>query len=219
MERSTMVVLVMMGLMMMAMGLSPMNSLPPILSRSRRPPRKQHARMARWLISQASWGTLSTTSLHLNGTAFGNIASFSDGPSHNSTGVPYFYLTEMDFTLQDVKADPRCSLTVTEASLKYGHCRGIDVEDPVCVRVVLSGKLAKVGDEEVTFAEDALFHKHPEMRWWPKAHNFSTYKLAVENIFLLDFFGPPAQPSVEEYFAAAAAAATSVDELGAVEEQ
>ncbi len=37
----------------------------------RRPEHTEHAKMARWLIAENDWGTVSTTSIHLKGTAFG----------------------------------------------------------------------------------------------------------------------------------------------------
>eukprot|EP01031_Cornospumella_fuschlensis_P036956 gene36956-44833_t len=49
------------------------------------------------------WGTLSTTSVHLQGQAWGQPKSFVDetrGTSSNSTGELYFYDSDMDTSLQ-----------------------------------------------------------------------------------------------------------------------
>lgn len=54
--------------------------------------------MARWLAHENVWGVVSTTSIHLNGTAFGNVMSMSDGEKLNSTGRLFFYLSMLDPT-------------------------------------------------------------------------------------------------------------------------
>lgn len=50
--------------------------------------------MARWLVHSNTWGVVSTTSRHLGGVAFGNVASYSDGPRGQPTGRLLFYLSE-----------------------------------------------------------------------------------------------------------------------------
>ena len=58
------------------------------------------AESARWLAHSNLWGTLSTTSLHLNGRAWGQPKSFVDGSNSNSTGVLYFYDSDMDTSME-----------------------------------------------------------------------------------------------------------------------
>ena len=89
---------------------------------------------ARWMVHNIDWGVLTTISsraiTHRNGgdstTAttinsgsipFGNIYSFVDGSCTNSTGIPYFYGTYMDQSLQDMKHNPVASFTLSEASM------------------------------------------------------------------------------------------------------
>ena len=52
---------------------------------------RKKAETARWLAHSNLWGTLSTTSVHLGGRAWGQPKSFVDGPENDSTGTPYFY--------------------------------------------------------------------------------------------------------------------------------
>lgn len=59
--------------------------------------------------------------LQIKGFPFGNIFSVSDGPSDNSTGVIYFYVTPMDYTVSDLKSNPYASLTFSEAEGEF--CR------------------------------------------------------------------------------------------------
>lgn len=155
---------------------------------------------ARWLVSQNLWGVLSTISVDLGGAPFGNVVSFSDGPAGQGSGIPYFYLTRLDPTPRDVLKDSRCSFTISEAPL--GTCGDTDPENPTCSKITLSGKMKQIieNDPEADFAAKALFSKHTEMTDWPKDHNFQYFKLIVEDIFLIDWFGGPKPLSVAEYF-------------------
>lgn len=65
-----------------------------------KPPFRQKAETARWLANENLWGTLSTTSVHLKGQAWGQPKSFVDGSSTNSTGNIYMYDSDMDTSVQ-----------------------------------------------------------------------------------------------------------------------
>uniref|UniRef100_A0A0C9RHU3 TSA: Wollemia nobilis Ref_Wollemi_Transcript_19717_836 transcribed RNA sequence n=1 Tax=Wollemia nobilis TaxID=56998 RepID=A0A0C9RHU3_9CONI len=153
---------------------------------------------ARWLVSQNTWGILSTTSIDLQGVPFGNVVSFSDGPPGKETGIPYFYLTSLDPTARDLQKDSHCSFTVSEVPL--GTCKETDPENPTCSKLTLTGKMELImNGPEADFAAQALFSKHGEMTDWPADHDFHFFKLVIENIFLIDWFGGPKPLSVEEY--------------------
>lgn len=65
-----------------------------------KPPFWEKAETARWLAHENLWGTLSTTSVHLNGQAWGQPKSFVDGSNSNSTGNLYFYDSDMDTSME-----------------------------------------------------------------------------------------------------------------------
>ncbi|KAG0450544.1 hypothetical protein HPP92_026641 [Vanilla planifolia] len=165
-----------------------------------KPDPKDAAATARWLTAHNSWGVLSTISSELRGAPFGNVVSFSDGLPGYGRGIPYFYLTELDPTARDGLKDGRSSFTVSEYPL--GTCGKIDPEDPTCAKLTLSGKLKLVDNHsvEAEFAQNALFAKHPDMKGWPKNHNFEIFKLDIENLFLLDWYGGPKPLTPKEYF-------------------
>ncbi|CAN0857518.1 Protein CREG1, partial [Linum grandiflorum] len=131
-----------------------------------------------------------------------NVASFSDGEPGKGTGVPYFYLTILDPTPTNAMKDPRSSFTISEYPL--GTCGKVDPENPTCAKITLTGKLVPVDEKskEAEFAQNALFTKHPQMKDWPKDHDFQIYKLVIEDIFLIDRFGGPEPLTVEEYLEA-----------------
>ncbi|KAL2552396.1 protein CREG1-like [Forsythia ovata] len=76
-----------------------------------------------------------------------------------------------------------------------------DPENPTCAKITLIGKLKLLdGDsEEAEFAQTALFTKHPEMKGWPKSHKFQIFKLDIENIFMINWFGGPKPLTVDQY--------------------
>ncbi|XP_039131089.1 protein CREG1-like isoform X1 [Dioscorea cayenensis subsp. rotundata] len=157
---------------------------------------------ARWLVSQNLWGVLSTISSELGGVPFGcrNVVSFSDGLPGEGHGIPYFYLTALDPTARDALKNMSSSLTLSEVPL--GSCGKIDPENPTCAKLTLNGKLklVDVKTPEGKFALSALFAKHAEMKNWPKEHNFQIFKLDIEHIFLIDWFGGPKPLTPYQYF-------------------
>ncbi|WVZ93137.1 hypothetical protein U9M48_039143 [Paspalum notatum var. saurae] len=141
--------------------------------------------------------SLNTISSDLSGAPFGNVVSYSDGLPGEGRGIPYFYLTTLDPTARDALEDERASFTLSEFPL--GTCGKIDPENPTCAKLTLTGKLKLVDlqSSEAELAKSALFTKHPEMKDWPKNHHFKIFKLEIENIFLIDWFGgaKPITPS------------------------
>ncbi|XP_058753072.1 uncharacterized protein LOC131626256 [Vicia villosa] len=170
-----------------------------LISIPTKPDRKDAAATARWLVSQNFWGVLSTISIDLDGAPFAKVVSYSDGVPNQGSGIPYFYLTTLDPTARNALKDERASFTVSEYPL--GTCGKVDPMNPTCSKITLTGKLKLVDEksEEAEFARNALFSKHSEMIDWPKDHNFKVYKLKIENIFLINWFGGPKPLTVEDY--------------------
>jgi len=151
---------------------------------------------ARWVVNQANWGVIATTSVRLNGTAFGNPISVAE-----IGGQPYFYVSLLDESMHDIQKNPECTLSLSEASLDCTALK-LDPEDPRCSRLSLSGKMLNVTEsKEHATAKAALFDIHPGMKSWPADHNWAVYKLDIEKIWLIDFFGGPADVTPKDYFA------------------
>ncbi|CAK9162842.1 unnamed protein product [Ilex paraguariensis] len=120
-----------------------------------------------------------------------------DGLPDKGSGIPYFYLTTLDPTARYALKDQRSSFTVSEYPI--GTCGKTDPENPTCSKITLTGKLKLGNPDEAEYAQTALFTKHPEMKDWPKDHNFQIFKLEVENIFMINWFGGPKPLTVDEY--------------------
>ncbi|GAA0173769.1 hypothetical protein LIER_27317 [Lithospermum erythrorhizon] len=175
---------------------------PLLLSSLSRPHPDDFAPFARWLVSQSSWGVLNTIANDKGGTPFGNVVSFSDGQPGKGSGIPYFYLTALDPTARYALDDQRASFTVSEYPI--GTCGRTDPEDPTCSKITLTGKLKLLSgnSEEVEFAQNALFTKHPVMPGWPKDHNFQIFKLEIDDLFLINWYGGPKPLTVDQYLQA-----------------
>jgi len=177
------------------------------------PPFWKQPETARWMAQELKWGALSTLSTRSEGSnigdAFGNPYGFAD-----VNGVPYFYASDLDASMIDLKANTRASFTLSEAGLnangffhnqacKIGTYLG-DPENPPCARLQLSGTVSKLvanSTEEVT-AKEALFARHPSFKNYPPGHAFFVAKLEVEGIWLIAMFGGAAIISPADYFKA-----------------
>ena len=177
-----------------------------------------HAKTARGLVSDLTWGVLSTVCTRKDGAtvgdAFGNPYSFAD-----VGGVPYFYASDMDASMIDAfgagEKSNRANLALSEASLpghhsliwkescEIGTALG-DPENPPCARLVLSGNISKVavGSAEETAAKKALVARHPSFANYPAGHSFYVAKLDLDGIWLIDFFGGAAIIKPSDYFGA-----------------
>ncbi|KAG8450097.1 hypothetical protein GDO86_002646 [Hymenochirus boettgeri] len=173
-------------------------------SASQVPPHNETARVARYVAHHCDWGALATISTHqpVVGQPFANVFSVSDGPHHSGTGVPYLYLTAMEISVQDLQVNPNASLTLSLAQTPYCRKEGYDPQSPLCAHIILSGSIQQVEGSESDTAKMALFTRHPEMKDWPRDHNWFFAKLNITNIWVLDYFGGIKTVTPEDYFSA-----------------
>ncbi|KAG5833242.1 hypothetical protein ANANG_G00273840 [Anguilla anguilla] len=168
------------------------------------PPPEETARTARYLAHNSDWGFLATISTldTIKGVPFGKIFSVSDGPSDNSTGVPYFYVSEMDNTVIDLRSNPFASLTFSDMQ-GISREKAPDLDDPRSARLTLTGQVLDVGREEAEFAKEAMFSRHPAMRKWPVERRWFFMKLSLEQVWLQNWVGGVSQVPLHEYLKAA----------------
>ncbi|XP_048350338.1 protein CREG2 [Sphaerodactylus townsendi] len=167
-------------------------------------PQEQATRTARFLVHYNNWGFLATKSTQekIQGAPFGNCLSISDGPSDNSTGTPFFYVTPKDNTIADLMKNSIASLTLPEVERDFCRKTVVDPEDPRCARLILTGQMVTVPPEEIEFAKQALFSRHPVMRKWPRNYEWFFMKMNIEHIWLQNWYGGIGAIAAEEYFKA-----------------
>ncbi|XP_043851934.1 protein CREG2 isoform X2 [Dromiciops gliroides] len=168
------------------------------------PHQQQIIRTARSLAHTNSWGFLATVSTQekIKGMPFGNCLPISDGPFNNSTGIPFFYVTPKDSIVADLMKNPAASLTLPETAGDFCRKNIIDLEDLRCARLTLTGQMVYVSSEEVEFAKQAVFSRHPVMRKWPRHYEWFFMKMNVENVWLQNWHGGVSDIATEEYFKA-----------------
>jgi len=148
---------------------------------------------------------MATLSTRMPGYPMANVFSVSDGATADaSSGIPYFYLSKMEISVHDLKADNRASITMSLAQGDYCQKNDLDAEDPRCAHLILTGKMVTLEQDslEYDFAQEALFSRHPVMPSWPKNHGWTFRKLEIENIMLLDFFGGVKTVELNDYLTA-----------------
>ncbi|NXD07509.1 CREG2 protein, partial [Nothocercus nigrocapillus] len=134
----------------------------------------------------------------IQGMPYGNCLLVSDGPINNSTGIPFFYVTPKDKTVADLLKNPVASLTLPEMDGNFCRKNVIDPEDPRCTRLTLTGQMVTVPPEEVEFAKQAMFSRHPVIRKWPRNYEWFYLKMNIEHIWLQSWYGEVSTITVEE---------------------
>jgi hypothetical protein len=145
------------------------------------------------------------------GDAFGNPYSFAD-----VAGVPYFYASDLDASMMDIftssNANPRVSFALSESQLTGTSAQvpscvigtGFnDPENPPCARLVLSGKMVKLheNNEEARAAGASLMARHPSFSKYA-GQGFYIAKIEVDGIFFLDGYGGADYLKPSDYFRA-----------------
>ncbi|KAK2579109.1 hypothetical protein KPH14_001280 [Odynerus spinipes] len=167
------------------------------------PPVEDAVLMARYIVNQADWTSVGTISTRKEIETFPtvNLASFSDGPLGNGSGIPYLYLTPLDFTAQDLSKDSRATLLMSLAQGSYCRDKIWDPMDPRCARVMITGKIKQIKTDspELEVAKNAVFERHPALKHMPADHHFYFAKMKMISIVVLDTFGGPKYVNVKDY--------------------
>ncbi|XP_029041948.1 protein CREG1 [Osmia bicornis bicornis] len=167
------------------------------------PPVDEAALMARYIVNQADWVSVATISTRKEIESYPavTLVSYSDGILGNGTGVPYLYLTPLDFTAQDLAKDNRVSMLMSLAQGDYCKNKQWDPMDPRCARVLMSGRIKTLKNEsaELEQVKKHFFNRHPKLVNMPENHHFYFAKLKIISIAVLDTFGGPKYVPVNEY--------------------
>jgi putative heme iron utilization protein len=121
--------------------------------------------------------TLSTLSRKHPGFPFGSLMPFA----LDSAGRPIFLISNMAMHTQNLKADPRCSLFVTQASADG---------DPLgAARATLVGNAVPVPDGEIASARETYLARHENSRYWVDFADFSFLRLEPIDLYYVGGFG------------------------------
>lgn len=154
------------------------------------PPEPSYAERARTLIHLARSGTLATLSRRHPGHPFGSVMPYAP----DGRGAPLVLISTMAMHTQNLEADPRASLLVTQPGW---------AEDPLAGgRVTLMGRAARVPDGERAAAREAYLARHPNAAFWVDFEDFGFWRLDVSDVYFVGGFAAMDWVTAEGYAAA-----------------
>jgi len=134
------------------------------------------ASKARALLRRADAGVLSTHSAEMAGFPFGSIAPFA----MTLEGSPILYVSQLAEHTRNLAADPRCCLTVAEATLGDRQAVG---------RASLLGEAHALPDAERAAAAQRYFACFPEQRAYEQFHDFGFWRIEPVRVRWIGGFG------------------------------
>lgn len=167
-------------------------------------PEPTYAESARTLVYLGRTGTLCTLSAKHPGHPFGSLMPYAlDG-----RGRPLFLLSTLAMHTQNLQADRRASLFVTQrgrvpAPATHAESPGAWVGDPLAAgRVTLVGEVCRLPEADGPEAREAYLSRHPNAAYWVDFKDFGFYRLEVADVYYVSGFAAMDWVSAEEYLVA-----------------
>ena len=150
-------------------------------------PEPSFAERARTLLHLGRIGSLSTLSKKQPGFPFGSLMPYGlDGE-----GRPIFLISTMAMHTQNLQADPRASLFVTEPGI---------IGDPLgSSRVTLIGTVGRIAESELAVARAAYLTRYPDSKYWVDFEDFFFYRMDVVDVYYVGGFGVMGWVAASEY--------------------
>lgn len=145
------------------------------------------AERARTLVHLTRVGSISTLSRKQPGFPFGSVMPYG----LDEHGRPIFLISTMAMHTQNLKADPRSSLLVTQDDAD---------DDPLgASRVTLVGNVLPVPEAEIPGARQAYLERQPNSKYWVDFEDFSFYRMDVVDTYYVGGFGVMSWVAALEY--------------------
>ena len=153
-------------------------------------PEPSFAERARTLAHLGRIGSLSTLSRKQPGFPFGSVMPYS----LDERGRPIFLISTMAMHTQNLKAEPRASLLITQL-----HGEG----DPLgASRVTLLGNALPVAEPELAQTRKLYLERYANSRYWVDYEDFSFYRMEIVDVYFVGGFGVMGWVTAAEYGAA-----------------
>ena len=146
-------------------------------------PEPTHAERARTLFSLGSTATLCTQSRKHPGFPFGSLMPYALDPA----GRPLLLISNMAMHTQNLRADPRCSLFLSQAAHRLaGEADG----DPLgAARATLVGEAVLVPEENKPEARERYLARHENSRYWVDFSDFHFFRIEPLELYYVGGFG------------------------------
>jgi heme iron utilization protein len=161
-------------------GPGPASDQPPV-------PEPTFAERARTLVYLGRIGSLSTLSRKQPGFPFGSVMPYG----LDDHGRPIFLISTMAMHTQNLQADPRASLLVTQEDT--------DGEPLGASRITLVGNVLALPGAEVAEARKVYLARHANSKYWVDFEDFSFYRMNVVDVYYVGGFGVMGWVSASEY--------------------
>jgi heme iron utilization protein len=153
-------------------------------------PETTFAERVRTLLYLGRIGSLSTLSTKLPGFPFGSVMPY--GLDEN--GHPVFLISTMAMHTQNLLADPRASLLVTQPDAGG---------DPLgAARVTLMGNVLTVPERDIAESRRLYLARYPNSKNWVDFKDFSFYRMDVVDVYYVGGFGVMGWLPAPEYYQA-----------------
>src|SRR5262245_51225127 len=149
---------------------------PPSGSDSPAVPEPSFPERARTLMLQARAGTLATLSRKHPGHPFASLMPYA----LDAEGRPLLFISAMAVHTQNLHADPRASLLVTQPDISGEPLAG--------GRLTLMGEARRVEEDEAG-ARETYFIRQPLARSWADFEDFALWRLQVRDVYFVAGFG------------------------------
>jgi putative heme iron utilization protein len=161
-------------------GGGPATERPPV-------PEPSFAERARTLLYLGRVGSLSTLSCKQPGFPFGSVMPY--GLDQN--GRPIFLISTMAMHTQNLMADPRAGLLVTQPDVSG---------DPLgASRVTLLGNVSTIDKPDISEARKLYLARYENSKYWVDYEDFAFYRMDVIDVYYVGGFGVMGWVSASEY--------------------
>ena len=161
-------------------GPGPASDQPPV-------PEPSFAERARTLVYLTRIGSFSTMSRKQPGFPFGSVMPYG----LDDHGRPIFLISTMAMHTQNLQADARASLLVTQPDT--------DGEPLGASRVTLVGNVLPVSNTELAQARELYLSRHANSKYWVDFEDFSFYRMDVIDVYYVGGFGVMGWVSASDY--------------------
>jgi heme iron utilization protein len=145
------------------------------------------AERTRTLLYLGRIGTLSTISRKQQGFPFGSVMPYA----LDENGRPVFLISTMAMHTQNLHADPRSSLLVTQADASG---------DPLgASRVTLVGNVELIPEPEVAAVRKLYLERYANSKNWVDFEDFSFYRMNVVDVYYVGGFGVMGWVTASDY--------------------
>ncbi|MGH7334004.1 MAG: HugZ family protein [Candidatus Rokuibacteriota bacterium] len=153
-------------------------------------PEPSYAERARTLVHLGQTGALASVSRRHPGHPFASVMPYA-----LDAGRPLFLISSMAMHTQNLEADPRASLLVTQRTRN---------DDALAAgRVTLLGQTRRLPQADVGSARAAYLARHDKARFWVDFEDFAFWRLDLTDVYFVGGFAAMDWVSADGYLAAA----------------